>query len=129
MTNIMAEAAAHRLAVSADETELLSFVIDKQVFGLHLVMIENVLDRRPITLVPLAPPEIAGALNLRGRIVTAFDVRQRLGLQPLPPDAPHMSIVVNHDGELFSLIVDTVGDVLRMPQDRLEDNPVNMDPR
>lgn len=115
-------------AGSADKREFLTFTVEKQLFGLPLAGVSDVLDARPLTPVPLAPPEVAGSLNLRGRIITAIDVRRRLGLPAMPCGAEHMSIVTESDGELFNLIVDTVGEVLAVGDDQYEDNPVTLDP-
>ncbi len=115
-------------AGSADKREFLTFTVEKQLFGLPLASVSDVLDARPLTPVPLAPPEVAGSLNLRGRIITAIDVRRRLGLPAVRRDAEHMSIVTESDGELFNLIVDAVGEVLAVGEDQYEDNPVTLDP-
>lgn len=109
--------------------KFLTFTIDRQIFGLPLKVVDDVLDERPLTPVPLAPPEVAGSLNLRGRIITAIDLRCRLGMPPMVPGKRHMSIVTEHDGELFNLIVDAVGEVIAVADDRFEDNPVTLDGR
>ena len=69
------------------------------------------------------------ALNLRGRIVTAIDVRRRLGLPDRPSNEAGMNIVVEHGGELYSLIVDSVGEVLTVDADTFERNPATLDPQ
>ena len=80
--------------------------------------------------IPLAPSEVAGALNLRGRIVTAIDVRQRLRLPPRENnEGQQMSVVVEHHGEHYSLLIDSVGEVLSVPGDRYERNPATLNPR
>ncbi len=81
-----------------------------------------------ITRVPLAGPEIAGVLNLRGRIVTAIDLRSRLDLAVAREDgeAP-MAIGIESGGESFGLLVDAVGEVLKLPDGEREPNPVNLD--
>ena len=76
----------------------------------------------PPTVAKLAPPAVAGALNMRGRIVTAIDLRQRLGL-PAADRENSMSIVVEFKGELYSLLIDEVGEVLAIEADRMEPNP------
>lgn len=111
-------------------SDILSFFIGDQMFGLPLLLVQDVLNARSITRIPLAPPAIAGALNLRGRIITAIDMRSRLKLPPREEEETrHMSVVVSHDGELYSLIVDRVGDVLSIGADRFEDSPTNLDPQ
>lgn len=105
----------------------LSFVVRDQLFGLPLSVVQDVLNERPVTPIPQAPPAVAGILNLRGHIVTAIAVRQRLRLEPPAAGAPSMGIVVGYEGELFSLIVDAVGDVVWVGDDQYEDNPANLD--
>src|SRR3546814_8670073 len=107
-----------------DFREYVSVTVASQRLGIPVLLVQDVLRAQPLTRIPLAPPEIAGSLNLRGRIVTAVDVRTRLGLPPRDKDAPFMNVVVEHDGELYSLIVDSVGDVLGLTSDTYESNPV-----
>lgn len=84
---------------------------------------------RGLSSVPLAPPEVAGLLNLRGRIVTAIDLRRRLGLPPLGDSAAPTAIGIEERGELYGLLVDRVGDVLWLKRASYETNPANLDPR
>ncbi len=80
-----------------------------------------------MTRVPLAPSEVAGSLNLRGRIVTAIDFRIRLGLGPRPEGEEGMNVVVEIDGEPYSLIVDTVGEVQSFAAGDREQTPASLD--
>ncbi len=116
-------AAASDAAASRIESAYLSFRLGPQLFGLPLLSVQDVLDPRPLTRIPLAPPEVAGALNVRGRIITAIDVRSRLGLGPRGDESRYSSIVVEHEDELYNLIVDAVGDVLELPLSQYEPNP------
>ena len=110
-------------AYSAGNAEFVTFVIEGQLFGIPVLGVQDVLAAHKITRIALAPSEIAGSLNLRGRIVTAFDVRRRLGLKPRDRSEESMSIVVEHGGELYSLLVDSVGEVLALSVDDYEKNP------
>lgn len=110
------------------EQEYLSFTIAGQFFGIPVLNVQDVLNSRPLARIPLAPKEVAGSLNLRGRIVTAIDMRCRLGIQNSSADSKHMSIVIEHDGELYSLVVDGVGDVLRLRDATFEANPATLHP-
>lgn len=76
--------------------------------------------------IPLAPQEVIGSLNLRGRIVTVINVRRRLQLQPREAGKPNMFVVVEHHGQYFSLMVDAVGEVLTIPLSHVEKNPGNL---
>src|SRR6185437_14291022 len=69
-----------------------------------------------------------GSLNLRGRIVTAIDLRTRLRLPPLPEGQHGMSVVVDYGGELYSVMVDAVGEVLSLSDETAERNPATLDP-
>ncbi len=112
---------------AADTEEFVTFSISGQLFGIPVLQIQDVLSSYRITRIPLAPQEITGSLNLRGRVVTAIDLRLRLGLPPRPADADSMSIVAENGGELYSLMVDSVGEVLALPQSAYERNPPTLD--
>jgi len=109
--------------------DFVSIVIGEQLFGIPVLQVQDVLGPQRITRIPLAPPEVAGSLNLRGRIVTAIDIRTRLGLPELSDGAKRMSIVVDDGGELYSLMVDQVGEVLSLTDAAFERNPATLDPR
>lgn len=112
---------------SDQSAEFVTVTIAEQLFGIPVLVVQDVLGPQKITKIPLAPPEVGGALNLRGRIVTAIDVRCRLGLPPREDDGERMSVVVEHNSELYSLIVDSVGEVLSMSADTYESNPSTLD--
>lgn len=107
---------------------LVTLSVDGQLCGIPVEDVRDVLGARAITPIPLARPEIAGNLNLRGRIVTALDVRRRLDLAPADPDAPRMSLVTEHKGELYALVVDSVREVVALPADGFEPNPPTLPP-
>ena len=116
-------------ASASGSSDFVTMTIAGQLFGIPVLTVQDVLGPQRITRIPLAPREVAGALNLRGRIVTAIDVRSRLGLQARSADSQGMSVVVDHKGELYSLIVDTVGEVMSLPTESYERNPATLDPR
>ena len=115
--------------LAGESREFVTMTVGEQLFGIPVLTVQDVLGPQKITRIPLAPPEVAGALNLRGRIVTAIDVRLRLGLEPRPDDDPGMSVVVEHNGELYSLAIDSVGEVLKVPAELFERDPPTMDAR
>lgn len=128
MENTAASAEHSAADPYSDTQDFVTFVIAGQLFGIEVLKVQDVLSAHRITRIPLAPPEIAGSLNLRGRIVTALDVRRRLGLPPQEGDKECMSIVVEHEHELYSLMVDTVGEVLALTTNEFEKNPPTLDP-
>jgi purine-binding chemotaxis protein CheW len=129
-TGLPAEAASVSLQANKETSQFVTMRVADQLFGISVYTVQDVLRYQKITRIPLAPPEIAGSLNLRGRIVTAIDVRQRLGLgNAVGNTVKPMSVVVDHKGELYSLLVDSVGEVLSLPLARCEKNPANLAPR
>ena len=113
--------------ITPETEDFVTMLIEGHLFGIPVLTVQDVLGPQKITRIPLAPREIAGSLNLRGRIVTAIDVRLRLDLEPRPADAKSMSVVVDQSGELYSLMVDSVGEVLSLPQAKFERNPPTLD--
>jgi purine-binding chemotaxis protein CheW len=100
-----------------------------QLFGLPISRVQDVFMPQRLTRVPLARPEIAGVLNLRGRIVTAIDMRCRLGLPKLDDKRPPMAVGIDCKGESYGLLIDAVGEVLKLDDGAREPNPVNLDLR
>ena len=146
--------------------DFVTFIIKGQLFGIPVLKVQDILTPNNIAAIPLAPPEVKGSINLRGRIVTVVDVRVRLGLgkreldrsktpvvETAPADegsktdedtgetstqgAPEkvhtpadegMGVTVEHENELYTLLVDKVGDVIGMSKDFYESNPSTLDP-
>jgi purine-binding chemotaxis protein CheW len=110
-------------------TEYVTIVLDGQLFGLPIAGVQDVFMPELLTRVPLSSPEIAGILNLRGRIVTALDLRCRLGLAPRQEGVRSMAVGIEWRGESYGLLVDAVGEVLKLVDSGREPNPVNLDAR
>jgi purine-binding chemotaxis protein CheW len=109
-------------------TEYVTATVGGQLFGLPIARVQDVFVLDRLTRVPLAAPEIAGVLNLRGRIVTAIDMRRRLGLAP-GEVRRRMAIGIEYKGESYGLLIDAIGEVLSLPAGGPEGNPVNLEPR
>jgi purine-binding chemotaxis protein CheW len=113
-----------------NDQDYVTMYIAGQLFGIPVLQVQDIMSDMALTKVPLAPPEVAGALNLRGRIVTAIDMRCKLGLPHRESGGkPAMHIVVEQQGEMYSLLVDKVGDVTSMPDVQFEPNPSTLDPQ
>jgi len=102
-------------------------MVGGELFGLPIGRVQDVFVPDRLTRVPLAPPEIAGILNLRGRIVTLVDLCRRLGLERRSESA--MAIGVELKGESYGLMIDQVGEVMSLDAADFERNPVNLDPK
>ncbi len=112
-----------------DFTEFVTLTTAGQMFGLPIARVQDVFKPTRITRVPLAGAEIAGVLNLRGRIVTVIDMRSRLDLHSRGDGRAPMAIGIEAKGESFGLLVDAVGEVLKLPDSDREPNPINLDRR
>lgn len=170
---------------SENNTEFVTFNIAGQLFGIPVLIVQDILLPESIASIPLAPPEVRGSINLRGRIVTVVDVRVRLGLdrrainaedesRMLAASHKHdkadddkteeaqdtenaedasedsaeaetetidaieeikrkkqdhmMAVTVEHHNELYTLLVDSVGDVIPLSKESYEGNPSTLDP-
>jgi purine-binding chemotaxis protein CheW len=101
-----------------------TFHLDGHFLGIEVVKVQEVIRSQRMTNVPLAPPEVRGLINLRGQIVTALDLRQRLDLPPREEGSPEPINVVVHTPEgSVSLLVDEIGDVLTVDDELFERPP------
>lgn len=114
---------------AAQHTEYVTVTIGEQLFGLPISRVQDVFVPDRLTKVPLAPPEVAGILNLRGRIVTAIEMRSRLDMGARAPGQAAMAIGIEMKNESYGLLVDAVGEVMKFPASACEPKPVNFDER
>jgi purine-binding chemotaxis protein CheW len=113
---------------SGTATEYVTAMIGGQLFGLPIGRVQDVFMPDRMTQVPLASSDIAGILNLRGRIVTVIDMCCRLGVSPQERGKP-MAIGIECRGESYGLLIDRIGEVITLPDSMRETNPVNLDAR
>ena len=107
--------------------QLATFWLDGHLYGLEVEHVQEVLRAQSLTRVPQAPRAVAGLLNLRGQVVTAIELREKLGLPPRPEDTTAILIVVRLGGEVVSLLVDTIGDVVDVADGDFELPPDTLD--
>jgi purine-binding chemotaxis protein CheW len=100
-----------------------TFHVDNLFLGIAVQQVQEVFRFQQMTRVPLAPGAVHGLINLRGQIVTAIDLRTRLGLPPRPTDRPPMNVVVRTDDGAITLLVDEIGDVQEVQGDTFERPP------
>jgi purine-binding chemotaxis protein CheW len=109
-------------------TTLTTFTVAHYLFGIDVATVQEVIRPQEMTRVPLAADAVGGLINLRGQVVTAVDLRKRLGLPPREtngsdPERADMNVVVRtHDGAV-SLLVDTIGDVVETSDEVFEAPP------
>ena len=106
--------------------QLTTFTVDGLLFGVEVHRVQEVIRYQEMTTVPLGSQGTAGLINLRGEVVTAIDMRTRLGLRPRTEGEVPMNVVVRADDESVSLLVDTIGDVASVSSDQFEEPPETM---
>ncbi len=111
----------------ADTKQFCTFYLGDLFFGVEVEKIQEVFRYQEMTRVPLAPPMVRGMINLRGQIITAVDLRCRLGMESWPEDKLPMNVVVRTEEGVVCLLVDEIGDVLEVPGDKHELPPDTMD--
>lgn len=110
-----------------DEEQLVTMTVDGQLFGIPILKVQDIVEPDQITPVPLAPGAIAGVLNLRGRIVTVIDMRELLGGKSNEEQVKQMSVTVEYKGDLFTFLVDSIGDVRSLPRKHFDKPPATLD--
>lgn len=99
-----------------------TFHVAGQFFGVDVVHVQEVLRFAGCTRLPLAPPAVRGLINLRGQVITAVDLRIRLGLA-VPEDDDPVTVVIRVDEDVVSLLVDAIDEVLELPDEQFEPPP------
>jgi purine-binding chemotaxis protein CheW len=100
-----------------------TFRLDGYFFGIDILQVQEIIRRLEFTRIPLAPPVIEGLVNLRGQIVTAIDMCQRLGLSTRPAGKQPTHVVVRIDDGAASLLVDEIGDMMDLADEAFEPPP------
>ena len=103
--------------------QLCTFYLNGHFFGVDVQSVQEVIRYQEMTRVPLAPRDVSGLINLRGQIVTAIDLRSRLGMPDRLPDRKPMNVVVRSDDGVISMLVDEIGDVQEVREDAFEPPP------
>lgn len=113
-----------------DRIMFVTFFVSGQMFGLDVTHVHEIFFPEAIFRVPMAPKQVAGLINLRGRIVTVIDMRDKLSLNEGEDNRTERrpSITTDHDGELYSLWIDKIGDILEVHPERLRPVPPTVSP-
>ncbi|HYF56021.1 MAG TPA: chemotaxis protein CheW [Salinarimonas sp.] len=109
--------------------ELVTVRVAGELLGVPIGRVHDVFVPNSLTSVPLAPGEIVGLLNLRGRVVTALSLRRLLGVGSAPAGSTQTALGIEHVGESDGLLVDSVGEVMKLDPEQRQPNPTHMDRR
>lgn len=107
--------------------QLCTFIVDGLHLGIDVTRVQEVIRHQDMTPVPLSSRVVGGLINLRGQIVTALDLRQRLGAPSRRDDELPMNVVIRHDEGVVSFLVDEIGDVLDVDEASFEPPPETLD--
>ncbi|TLU73938.1 chemotaxis protein CheW [Lichenicoccus roseus] len=110
-------------ALKEREQGFLTLLVDGQLCGVPVLSVRDVIAETVVTRIPLAPPEIAGNINLRGKIVTAIDLRRRLSLRPAPAGRHPVAVVAEFGAGSYALLVDQALEVLTLDPADIEPPP------
>lgn len=115
-----------RAAVETGDRRCFTVVVAGRTYGLPVEHIHTVFEMMTVTPVPLAPYEVLGLVNLRGKIVTAVSLRRRLRCPDAPVESIRIAVGIDYRSESFALVVDEVGDVLTLDKSTLIDTPPHL---
>ncbi len=110
----------------ANTKQFSTFYLENYYFGVPVEQVQEVIRYLDMTHVPLVSEVVRGLINLRGQIVTAIDLRRRLGMPDRAAGLLPMNVVVRTDDGAVSLLVDEIGDVIEVAQESYEAPPQNM---
>jgi purine-binding chemotaxis protein CheW len=111
-------------AGTSDELlQLVSFNIGSEEFGVDILKVQEINRMAEITKVPQAPHYVEGVINLRGKVIPIVDLRKRFGLEIKEYDKNTRIVVVDIEGNVMGMVVDSVSEVLRLPTNTIEPPP------
>jgi len=106
-----------------ERRQFCTFWMGQRLYGMPVEEVQEVIREQHMTRVPLSGRMVRGLINLRGKIVTAIDLRKGLGLGEQEGNGPLMNVVVNSGEQVVSFLVDAIGDVLDVEEEAFEDVP------
>ena len=125
----MAESSERESSTSSrvSEGKYLTFQLGKEVFGIEILKVQEIIGMMPVTRVPKTPSFVRGVLNLRGKVIPVIELRSKFNLDSMP-DTERTCIVVvqvswNCGIVIMGLLVDEVSEVLNVTRDQIEDPP------
>src|SRR5262249_53197150 len=108
------------------ELHIVGFQVGRETYGVPITSLHEIVRVPEITAVPDAPDYMEGVINLRGKIVSVIDLRKRLGEKKLGSGKRNRILVVEHNGRLSGLIVDSASEVLKIPASDVEASPATL---
>lgn len=122
-TGLVEQQQKSRGAVGDELLQLVSFNIGDEEFGVDILKVQEINRMVEITKVPQAPHYVEGVINLRGKVIPIVDLRKRFNLEVKEYDKNTRIVVVDIEGAIIGMVVDSVSEVLRLPSDTIEPPP------
>ena len=105
------------------ELHIVGFQVGRETYGVPITALHEIVRVPEITAVPDAPDFVEGVINLRGRIVAVVDLRKRFGEKQIQASRRNRILVVEHNGKLTGLMVDSASEVIKIPEADVEAAP------
>ncbi|RJQ70742.1 MAG: chemotaxis protein CheW [Desulfobacteraceae bacterium] len=123
--NETAAISKENLPGAEDAIQMVGFVLAGELFGVDILMVQEIIKESAITSIPDSPDFIEGVINLRGNIIPIIDLRKRLNLPAATkaPDSPSWTLILDIGGRTTGFIVDHVTRVIKMPQNAIQPPP------
>jgi purine-binding chemotaxis protein CheW len=113
----------NRTERNEDLKQLISFTVGEEEFGLEILSVKEVIRIQEVTWLPKAPSFVKGIINLRGDVIPIIDLRDKFGLAHREYTTLTRVIVVEIEGKLIGMVVDSASQVLRIPSDQIDPPP------
>ena len=108
------------------ELHVVGFQVGRETYGVPITSLHEIVRVPEITAVPDAPEYMEGVINLRGKIVSVIDLRKRLGEKKVNSTRRNRILVIEHNGRLAGLIVDSASEVLKIPASDVAQSPTSL---
>jgi purine-binding chemotaxis protein CheW len=105
------------------ERQLVIFELANEFYGVDISAVEGIIKMQSITVMPHAPSFVEGVTNLRGSVLPVIDLRKRFHLPEVSNPKESRIVVADMRGTKVGMIVDSVSEVLRIPEEAIEPPP------
>ncbi len=114
---------AQRVEVDAESSKFLTFQLQNEEYGLEILKVREIMGLMEITTVPQTPDYVRGVINLRGQVIPVVDLRLKFGMKKGEDDKRTCIIVVDVNGVMMGIVVDTVSEVMDIDAESIEETP------
>jgi len=103
--------------------QLVGFKVEREFFGVQIAAVKEIVRVPQITPVPDTPDFVEGVINLRGRVVPVIDMRKRIGAPPVERKKENRVLILELDGKIVGITVDSASEIIKLPEDAIEPPP------